>query len=181
MPDQVTIRLNAAIALNTGYVSQVDLSNAYHQIRVEPDDEQYNSINTPFGWMNIKVILQRDCNIPATITTIMNILSRKYIGKWRYAYLDDIVIISKTSEENIEYLNSVFKILQENDFYLKNEKSNLFQKKLKLFRHMIENGQIKPTPKFISKIYDLPTPTNKKQLQQFLGLVNYIVPHVFDI
>jgi predicted aspartyl protease len=181
MPDQVTIRLNAAMASEKGCVSLVDLSNAYHQIRVEPDDEQYNSINTPFGCMNVKVMLQGDCNAPATMTRVMNILLGKYIGKWCYAYLDDIVIISNTIEEHIEHLNTVFKILQDNDFYLKKEKCNLFQKKLKLLGHMIEDGQIKPTTEFINKIYDLPTPTNKKQLQQFLGLVNYIAPHVFDI
>jgi hypothetical protein len=46
---------------------------------------------------------------------------------------------------------------------------------------MIKNGQIKPTPKFINKIYDLRIPTNKKQLQQFLELVNHIVLYVFNI
>lgn len=46
---------------------------------------------------------------------------------------------------------------------------------------MIEDGEIKPTPKFINKIYDLRIPTNKKQLLQFLGRVNYIVPPIFNI
>jgi hypothetical protein len=56
-----------------------------------------------------------------------------------------------------------------------------FRKKLKLLRYIFENEYIKPTPGFINKIYNLPTPTNKKQLQQFIGLVDYIVPHIFNI
>jgi hypothetical protein len=165
MLDQVTIRENAAIVSKTGCMSLVDLSNTYHQIRVEPDDEQYNNINTPFRCMNMKVMLQGDCNASATMTRVMNILLGEYIGKWCYAYLNDIVIISNTIKEHIQHLNTLLKILQDNDFYLKKEKCSLFQKKLKLLEHMIKDGEIKPTPKFINKIYDLPIPTNKKQLQ----------------
>jgi hypothetical protein len=46
---------------------------------------------------------------------------------------------------------------------------------------MIKDRQIKPTPKFINKIYNLSTPIYKKQLQQFLGQINYIAPYIFNI
>jgi hypothetical protein len=92
----------------------------------------------------------------------MNILLEKYIGKWCYVNFDSIVIISNTIEEHTKYVNTVFKVFQTNDFYLKKEKLNLFQKKPKFLEHIIENKEIKPTSKFINQIYDLSIPINKK-------------------
>ena len=44
------------------------MSNAYYQIRVEPANEIKNSISTgQFGAFQIKVMLQGDCNAPASV------------------------------------------------------------------------------------------------------------------
>ena len=40
---------------------------------------------------------------------------------------------------------------------------------------------MKPDPIKIQALQDLPTPLNQKQLQSFLGLVNYLQPFLPDI
>ena len=40
---------------------------------------------------------------------------------------------------------------------------------------------MKPDPIKIQALQDLPTPQNQKQLQSFLGLVNYLQPFLPDI
>ena len=48
------------------------MSNTYYQIRVEPADEIKNSITAgQFGIFQIKVMLQGDCNTPATMMRII--------------------------------------------------------------------------------------------------------------
>jgi len=46
-------------------LSFLDLTDAYHQIRIDPKLEKYNTINTPFGCYTIRGILQGDTNAPA--------------------------------------------------------------------------------------------------------------------
>ena len=68
--------------------SKIDMSNAYYQIRVEPADEIKNSITAgQYGAFQIKVMLQGDCNAPATMMRIMNTILSPYLGKFVWVYL----------------------------------------------------------------------------------------------
>jgi len=44
--------------------SKIDLSDAYFQTRVHPDDVKYKTIKTPFGGFTSQVIMQEDMNAP---------------------------------------------------------------------------------------------------------------------
>ena len=52
------------------------------------------------------------------------------------------------------------------------------QNNLKLLGHTIRGHQIFPLPERIRKIQEWTTPRNKKELQSFLGVVNYLAPHL---
>ena len=62
-PDQDQIRMDVARAK---YRSKFDLSNAYEQVRVEPDDVWKTAFATIFGTFVSQVMQQGDCNAPAT-------------------------------------------------------------------------------------------------------------------
>ena len=48
------------------YRSKIDLSDAYFQTRVDPDDVAKNSFKTPYGGFVSEVMLQGDMNAPGT-------------------------------------------------------------------------------------------------------------------
>ena len=55
---------------------------------------------------------------------------------------------------------------------------------LKFLGHIISERGIEPDPEKVSAIVDMPFPTNKKELQRFLGMVNYLgkfLPNLSDI
>jgi len=95
-----------------GVVSLLDMSNSYHQILCDPESWQYNCINTPFGTFQIKVMLQGDCNAPATMMRAMTTTFREFIGEFVYVYLDDIVIFSNSYEEHVTHLEKVCEALK---------------------------------------------------------------------
>ena len=96
------------------------MSNAYYQIRVESADEIKNSITAgQFGAFQVKVMLQGDCNAPATMMRIMNTILSPYLGKFVWVYLDDILIFSNTYNDHLNHLQQIFKKLEENNFYLR--------------------------------------------------------------
>jgi hypothetical protein len=63
LPDQDQIRMDVARAK---YCSKIDLSNAYEQIRIEPEDVHKTAFSTVFGTYHSQVLQQGDTNGPAT-------------------------------------------------------------------------------------------------------------------
>jgi len=62
-PDQDQIRMDVA---RVRYRSKIDLSNAYEQVRMEPEDVKKTAFSTIFGTFLSQVMQQGDCNAPAT-------------------------------------------------------------------------------------------------------------------
>jgi len=67
-PDQDQIRMDVARAR---YHLKIDLSNAYEQVRVEPEDVKKTAFSTIFGTFLSQVMQQGDCNAPATFQRLM--------------------------------------------------------------------------------------------------------------
>ena len=176
IPNQPIIRNYVA---SHPFRSKIDMSNAYYQIRVESADEIKNSITVgQFGAFQIKVMLQGDCNAPTTMMRIMNTILSPYLGKFVWVYLVDILIFPNTYNDYLSHLRQIFKKLEENNFYLRMDKCNLLVDEIEVLGHTIKGNQITPAKEKITHITDFPTLTSKKQLQQFLGSINYISSHL---
>ena len=79
IPEQNTI-LNAVA--RGRFRSKIDLSDAYFQTRVHPDDVKYNtSIKTPFGGFTSQVMMQGDMNAPGTFVRTIEHLFHDELGK----------------------------------------------------------------------------------------------------
>ena len=131
------------------------MSNAYYQIRVEPADEIKNSITAEqFGAFQVKVMLQGDCNAPATMMRIMNTILSPYLSKFVWVYLDDILIFSNTYNDHLNHLRQIFKKLQENNFYLRMDKCNLLVDDIEVLSHTIKGNRITPAKEKITHITD---------------------------
>ena len=99
-------------------------------------------------------------------------------------YLDDIIIFSKTEEEHLEHLETIFNRLCEAGLKLKLQKCSFFKKHIQYLGHRISDEGIQPLPEKLESIAKMPTPKNAKQVKQFLGLVGYyrkFVPTFADI
>ena len=99
-------------------------------------------------------------------------------------YLDDIIIFSKTEEEHLEHLETIFNRLREAGLKLKLQKCSFFKKHIQYLGHLISDEGIQPLPEKLESIAKMPIPKNAKQVKQFLGLVGYyrkFVPRFADI
>ena len=99
-------------------------------------------------------------------------------------YLDDIIIFSKTKEEHLEHLETIFNRLHEAGLKLKLQKCSFFKKHIQYLGHLISDEGIQPLLEKLESIAKMPTPKNAKQVKQFLGLVGYyrkFVPRFADI
>ncbi len=88
-------------------------------------------------------------------------------------YMDDILIFAKTREDLERYTKEVLQILKENDLYLKPEKCEFSKTEIDYLGFIISEGQIRMDPSKVKGIADWTPPKTKKELQSFLGFVNF--------
>ena len=84
-------------------------------------------------------------------------------------YLDDIVIYSDTLEEHVMHLKKVFKILRDNQLYVKREKCEFAQPKVHFLGHVISQGELRMDEEKVKAIRDWEAPTKVTELRSFLG------------
>jgi hypothetical protein len=177
-PDQDLIRLDVARAK---YRSKIDLSDAYEQVRVAPEDVWKTAFSTVQGVYESLVMQQGDCNAPSTFQRLINSIFRDYIGIFVHAYLDDIFVFSDTIEEHQKHLALVFNKLREHSLYLRAEKCELYAEKVECLGHMIDEHGLHADSDKMARIREWKTPRNYHEVQRFLGLVQYLAHFLPDI
>ena len=89
------------------------------------------------------------------------------------AYLDDILIFSKTKEQHIEHVQAILKKLHHAKLRLRPKKCEFHVQETDFLGHHITNEGIQTDYNKIQVIQEWPAPTNLRELQQFIGMVNY--------
>jgi len=113
-------------------------------------------------------------NVPATFYTLMNEVLAPFLDRFVILYLDDIVIYSKTmEEENVGHLWEVFRTVRDNELYVKKEKCSFTQEKVHFLGHIIGKGRLHMDPAKVKAVFKREPPTKVIELRSFLGLVNY--------
>ena len=112
-------------------------------------------------------------NAPATFERLMEKILGGLSWKICMVYLDDIVVFSKSFDQQLENLQQVFHRLRESKLKLSPKKCVLFQKQVIFLGHVISSEGIATEPAKIDSIRDWPVPKNVKDLRSFLGLCSY--------
>jgi hypothetical protein len=155
------------------FLSKLDLTQGYYQIRIDPKDSEKTAFNTREGKFEFLAMPFGLSNAPATFQTLMNRILRKYIGVFVIVYLDDILIFSNTLDEHLQHLTTVLEILQQNELYAKPSKCIFGVSELEFCGHLVGNGIVRPLRSKVATIRNWPVPTNVHEVRQWLGLSGY--------
>ena len=94
-------------------------------------------------------------------------------SKFSSVYLDDVIVFSNTLEEHIDHLNKIFSLFKKVNLRLKQKKCVFATTSIEYLGHIVKKGQILPVVSKVKAIDNAKPPSNVKELQQFLGIVNY--------
>jgi len=177
-PDQEQIRHDVA---RGKYRSKIDMSNAYEQIHVEPQDVWKTAFATIYGTFVSHTMQQGDCNAPATFQRLMTVIFRDFIGRFVHVYLDDIFVYSNSIEEHERHLGLVFDKLRKAQLYLEESKLDLYSKRMDCLGHIIDDRGIHADTDKMARVRGWRTPRNKHDVQRFLGLVQYLAHFMPDV
>jgi len=112
-------------------------------------------------------------NAPATFQRAMNEVLRGLLWSTVLCYLDDCIVMAKGFDDMLVNLREVFSRFRDNNLKMKPKKCDFFRKEVKFLGWIVNEQGVGVDPPKIKTIMEWPTPTTVKQLQAFIGLVNY--------
>jgi hypothetical protein len=89
-------------------------------------------------------------------------------------YLDDVTVFSKSDQEHCCHLRKVFLKCQRFGLSLNPQKSLLSMKEGKLLGHIVSAKGVRIDPSRVEAIQTLSLPKSKKEVQAFLGKINFL-------
>lgn len=155
------------------YFTTLDLTSGYWQVKIKEEDKLKTAFACGPGLYEFNVVPFGLCNAPATFQRMINKVLSGLLWKVCLAYLDDIVIFSKTMTTHLQDLESVFSALDAANLRLKPEKCSFARQEIKYLGHILTGESIRPDPDKVAAIEKFSPPKNKKGVQSFLGICNY--------
>nr|GFC65713.1 putative reverse transcriptase domain-containing protein [Tanacetum cinerariifolium] len=130
----------------------------YHQLRVRKEDIPKTAFRTRYGHFMFTVMSFGLTNAPAVFMDLMNRVCRPYLDKFIIVFIDDILIYSKSKEEQL---------------FGKFSKCEFWLQEVYFLGHVVNSEGIHVDPNKIKEVKTwkpLKTPT---KIRLFLGLAGY--------
>jgi len=154
--------------------TKMDLRWGYNNVRIKEGDEWKAAFTIPEELFEPMVMFFGLTNLPATFQAMINKLLRDLINTGKVAaFIDDVIIGTKTEKGHDEIVAEVIRRLEESDLYVKPEKCRWKVRKVGFLGVVIGPEGIKMEKEKMKGMLEWPTPKCVKDVQKFLGLANY--------
>ena len=173
--DKMFAKLHSAKIFTT-----LDLRSGYYHIGLTHAAKPKTAFVTPHGKWHFNTVPFGLAQSPLYFQQLMNQVLQGL--DFAIAYLDDVMIFSNKELAQLQYLETVFKRLQDAGLKLKEAKCDFFRSQIHYLGHMLSADGIQPLPEKLDSITNMPAPENQTEVKQFLGLVGYyhkFVPPLF--
>jgi transposase InsO family protein len=151
----------------------LDLRGAYNLIRMKAGEEWKTAFRTRYGHYEYTVMPFGLTNAPATCQELINSALHDCLDDFAIAYLDDILIYSANEKEHIQHVKEVLRRLQAFHLELKPEKCEFHKEEVEFLGHMVGINGVRISEAKIKTIKEWATPKTVKDIQSFLGFVNF--------
>ena len=158
----------------------LDGFSRYNQVLVDPYDQDKTTFTTPWGTLMYSKMPFGLMNVGATFQRAMDIAFSEENDNFVVIYLDDITMYSKIDEKYLQHLERVFLKCIKFGISLNPKKSNFSLEEGKLLGHIISKDGIMIDPARVEAIGQIVLPRNKKEVQSFIGKVNFLRRFIID-
>ena len=154
------------------YFTALDLKSGYWQVQLEEDSKEKTAFACHRGLFQFNVMPFGLSNAPAVFQELMNIVLQG-CEEFAMAYLDDVLIFSKNPEEHLRHIETIFERIRQHGLTLKLKKCAFFKEETEYLGFVISKDGVKPDPKKVEAIRDLPEPKSVREIRGFIGMCSY--------
>ena len=153
--------------------TKLDIRQAFHRVRMDPESEELTTFRTRYGSYKCKVMPFGLTNGPATYQRFMNDVLFDYLDDFCTAYLDDILIYSENELDHQEHVRKVLLRLREAGLQADIRKSEFSVTRTKYLGFYVSTDGIAVDPEKTETIRNWERPTTVRGVQSFLGFCNF--------
>ncbi|KAL1447741.1 hypothetical protein WDU94_005516 [Cyamophila willieti] len=158
------------------YFSKLDASSAFWSIRLDKESSELCTFSTPFGRFKF---LRMPYGLCCATEKFQQKLVELLTGlEGVIIYIDDILIFGKDKTEHDKRLHNLLIKIREINLKLNINKCEIGTKKIQFLGQVFEASGMSPELAKVDAIQKMPTPTCIKELQRFLGMVNYLASYL---
>ena len=153
--------------------TKLDIIAAFNKLRMAEGEEWKTAMRTCYGLFEYLVMLFRLCEASSSFQSYINDILQDCLDVFVTAYIDDILIFSKSKKEHQKHVHTVLIKLQGAGLQLNIEKCKFHVKEVKYLGLIIVKGEIWMNPVKISVIVNWKALICVKDIQSFLGFANF--------
>lgn len=150
--------------------SKIDLASGYYAIKIKAEDREKTALVTPNGTYVFNYMPFGLKNAPAVLQSIMDRVLGPLKNVTAIAYLDDIIIHSKSPSQHIRDVEQVLSRLKAANLSISEEKCAFGLKSVEFLGFIVSDKGISANPEKIAPILALSAPSNLKEVERFLGV-----------
>ncbi|XP_058809863.1 uncharacterized protein K02A2.6-like [Phymastichus coffea] len=151
--------------------NELDLKHAYMQFPVDEESSKLLTIVTNKGMFRYNKLTEGVATAPPDCQRKMDECLSSLDGV--IAYIDNIYVTGKTDEEHRRNLDLVCKRLQDCNLRLNLSKCFFMKDKLEVLGFVVNKNGLHKAKSKVQAMVDAPQPRNQKELESFLGLINF--------
>ena len=169
MLNNILLKLN-----NVQYMSVIDVSSGYHNLKLDEKSSYLTTFVCSFGWYQYK-------HLPFEAVPVGDIFQHKIDEIFSdmpniFGIVDDILVIGY-NEDGVVHDAAVCNMLwqcEEVNLKLNKEKCHFMCISIPFFGEVISREGVQPDSPKIEVLTHMLAPKNTKELQVFLGIINYL-------
>ena len=155
------------------FISTVDAVGWFHQFNVRRPDRHKFTVVSHRGQEQSNVALMGFKGSPPYVQRQTDQMLRTY-REFSRAYMDDIIVFSKTLAEHVEHLRQIFQLFASRRVNLAPTKSFLGYPSIMLLGQRVDSLGLSTSAEKIAAIISLQFPQSLRDLEHFLGLTGWL-------
>lgn len=160
----------------SSFFSKLDASTAFWSVKLDNESTDLCTFQTPFGRykflrMPYGISLAPE-KFHQKLTELLSDISGTFV------YLDDVLIFAKSKSEHDKILVQVLNRVREINLKLNKNKCQFGVNKITFLGQVFESSGMKPENSKIEAIQNMSVPKCVKDVQRFLGMINYLASYV---
>jgi hypothetical protein len=160
------------------WLSTLDALAGFTQLLVAEKDKEKLAFRTHCGLHQFRRMPFGYRNGPAVFQRIMQKVLAPYLWLFTLVYIDDIAIYSRTFQEHLEHIDQVLEAINTASITLSPSKCHFAYQSLLLLGQKVSRLGLSTHKEKVKAITDLAAPTNRQELQVFLGMMVYFSAYV---